>query len=214
MRLGVFGGSFDPVHLGHLLLAEYCREAAGLDRVWFTPAATPPHKKDRPLSDASHRVNMLRLAIGGHEAFEVCTDELERGGTSYTYQTLQQLHRARPNDELFLLIGGDSFEDLPRWREPATVLSLAWPVVVGRVGSQVDWQILAPLVPAERLQAMPRFHVCMPAIELSSTEIRRRVQLGQSIRYQTPRAVEMYIRAAGLYQDAPPAPPEMTDSLA
>ncbi len=200
MRLGIFGGSFDPVHLGHLLLAEYCREAARLDRVWFMPAAQPPHKQQRPLVNAAHRVQMLRLAIGGHEAFEVCTHELDRGGVSYTYQTLEHLRQTRPGDELFLLIGADSLVDLPHWREPGKVLALATPVVVGRVGSQIAWDGLAPFATGERLAAFAQLRVDMPAIELSSTEVRRRVSQGRSIRYQTPRAVEKYIETAGLYR--------------
>lgn len=200
MRLGIFGGSFNPVHLGHLLLAEYCREAVRLDQVWFVPAAQPPHKQDQQLAPAADRVQMLKLAIGGHRSFEVWTHEIDRGGVSYTYETLEHLREIRPDDELFLLIGADSLEDLPRWRQPATVLALASPVVVGRVGSPIDWESLARLVDAPRLESFARLAVTMPLIELSSTEMRRRVQAGLSICYQTPRAVEKYIETAKLYR--------------
>lgn len=203
MRLGIFGGSFDPIHLGHLLLAEYCREAVGLDRVWFVPAAQPPHKQSQELTPADKRVEMLRLAIGGHDAFEVCLAEIERGGVSYTWQTLTAIQEQRPGDELFLLIGADTLMDLPNWRNPEKVLQLATPVAVGRAGSQLNWDVLAPLVEPERLETFRSLAVNMPSIELSSSEIRRRVREGRSIRYQTPRAVEKYIETAGLYRDTP-----------
>jgi len=200
VRLGIFGGSFDPVHLGHLLLAEYCREAVGLDRVWFVPAAQPPHKQTRELSPAEHRVEMLKLAIAGHQPFEVSLVEIERGGVSYTWETLHALKQERPHDELFLLIGADTLIDLPNWRKPETVLELATPVAVGRAGSQIDWDVLAPLVEPARLEAFRSVAVNMPSIELSSSEIRRRVSEGRSVRFQTPRAVEKYIESAGLYR--------------
>ena len=202
MRLGIFGGSFDPVHLGHLLLAEYCREAVGLDRVWFVPAAQPPHKQARELTPAEHRVEMLRLAIAGHQAFEVCLAEIDRGGVSYTWETLHALKQQRPHDELFLLVGADTLVDLPNWRKPETVLELASPVAVGRAGSPIDWEVLAPLVKPARLDTFRSLAVDMPGIELSSSEIRRRVGEGRSIRYQTPRAVEKYIESTGLYRSS------------
>jgi len=183
-----------------LLLAEYCRESAQLDRVWFVPASQPPHKRQQELAPAEHRVEMLKLAIAGHESFEVYTGEIERGGVSYTWETLAAIHQQRPGDELFLLIGADTLADLPNWRQPETVLKLASPVVVGRPGCEIHWDSLAPLVDKARLDAFRSLVVNMPGIELSSTEIRRRARAGQSIRYQTPRAVEKYIESAGLYR--------------
>lgn len=200
MRLGVFGGSFDPVHYGHLLLAEYCREQCRLDAVWFTPAAQPPHKQRAELTDARRRVEMLQLAIGGHPAFDVCERELARGGVSYTVDTLNELAAEDPQRELFLLLGADSLADLPGWREPGRVCELATPVVVSRPGTaKPDYDCLGHLVSAERLADFRKYHVQMPQIDLRSREIRRRVAAGQSIRFQTPRAVEQYIAAAGLY---------------
>src|SRR5690349_9388812 len=108
MRLGLLGGSFDPVHYGHLILAECCREQCHLDAVWFVPAAIPPHKQNHTLSAAADRIEMLKLAIGGHEAFSVYTGEIDRGGVSYTVDTLQQLHDEQPDRELFFLMGADS----------------------------------------------------------------------------------------------------------
>lgn len=201
MRLGLFGGTFDPVHLGHLILAEACREQCRLDEVWFLPAAEPPHKKRPDLTSADKRVEMLRLAIGGHEAFSVCTREIERGGLSYTVDTLSELAAEDANRQLFFLLGGDSLADLPRWREPARICQLAIPVVVSRPGSPPpDYGDLATIVSPSRLMEIREHQVEMPQIGISSRELRGRVAAGLSIRYQTPRAVEKYIGAARLYR--------------
>lgn len=201
MRLGVFGGSFDPVHYGHLLLAEYCRETCRLDAVWFTPAAQPPHKQGAELTDARRRIEMLQLAIGGHGAFAVCKREIARGGVSYTIDTLNELAAEDPHRELFLLLGADSLVDLPGWREPRRVCELATPVVVRRPGSaEPDYGCLEALVSPQRLAYFRQYQVEMPQIDLRSREIRRRVAAGLSIRFQTPRAVEQYIATAGLYR--------------
>ena len=111
MRLGLLGGSFDPVHYGHLLLAECCREQCGLDEVWFLPAATPPHKQDRSLTSATERVEMLELATGGQPTFRVCRAEVERGGVSYTVDTLAKLAEEDASRQLFFLLGADSLDD-------------------------------------------------------------------------------------------------------
>jgi nicotinate-nucleotide adenylyltransferase len=204
MRLGIFGGTFDPVHLGHLILAESCREAARLDEVWFVPAATPPHKKGRPLSDALRRIEMLELAIAGHPQFRVCRLEIERGGVSYTVDTLRQIRALVPEAELFLLLGADSLEELHTWREADVICELALPLVVRRANHtpRIHESLLSRIGPA-RWEQIRAHMVDMPLIELSSTEIRDRVAQGRSIRYRVPRAVEEYIRTHGLYQ-----PPE------
>lgn len=201
MRLGLFGGSFDPVHLGHLLLAEYCREQARLDQVVFLPAAVPPHKQDRTLSPAEQRIEMLKLAVAGHEQFTVSRYEVDRGGVSYTVETLRHYREQDPEGELFLLVGADMLHDLPRWREAGEICRLAIPVAVRRPGTgDLDYSLLAGLVPPDRLDLFRQYQVEMPQIGLSSTDLRRRVAAGQSIRYQTPRAVEKYIETQGLYR--------------
>jgi nicotinate-nucleotide adenylyltransferase len=203
MRLGIFGGSFDPVHYGHLLLAESCREQCRLDSVWFVPAAVPPHKQGRKLSSDADRVEMLKLAIGGNDAFAVSTWEIDRGGVSYTVDTLQHLHDENPSRELFLLMGADSLTDLPTWREPERICSLATPVVVRRNGSpEPDVAAFAKLMPPERVAIARQHFVETPLIDLSATDIRNRVAAGESIRYRTPRAVEKYIESHGLYRTA------------
>ena len=203
MRLGLFGGSFDPVHYGHLLLAEACREQLPLDAVWFVPAATAPHKVSQTPASAQQRVEMLRLAIGGQPAFDVCELELERGGVSYTVDTLRAIAEQVSSRELFLLVGADTLTDLPTWREPQEICRLALPVVVGRPGSAPpDYDRLSGVASPERIEQMKRQQVEMPLAGLSSREIRRRVAEGRSIRYMTPRGVEEYIKAAGLYSAA------------
>ncbi len=200
MRLGLFGGSFDPVHYGHLLLAECCREEHRLDRVCFLPAAVPPHKLDRELTPAEARIDMLELAIAGHQAFAVSRYEVDRGGVNYTVDTLRHFRAQDPDGELFFLLGADMLGDLPTWREPDQVCELAIPVVVRRPGATgPDFDCLAGIAPPERIDLIRRHQVEMPQVELSSTEIRRRVAEGLSIRYHTPRAVEKYIETHQLY---------------
>ena len=201
MRIGLFGGSFDPVHYGHLLLAEYCREQSKLDQVLFMPAATSPHKSEQKPADAQARIEMLRLAMGGHEAFELSELEVDRGGVSYTVDTLAALRKQSPDAEWFFLMGGDSLADLPTWRDPQRICELATPLVVGRHGfAEPDYFGLAKFVEGGRLAEIQQHYVEMPLIELSSTEIRRRVQEDLSIRYQVPRSVEKYIETQGLYR--------------
>lgn len=202
MRLGLLGGTFDPVHYGHLLMAEFAREQCRLDQVWFVPAAVPPHKQHGGVSDSARRLEMLELAIGGHEPFAASRMEIDRGGVSFTVDTLSALHHEQPQTELFLILGADSLVDLPNWREPANIARLATIAVCGRPGFAVDFAPLQGLIAADQIEAIRQHRVEMPLIELSSRDLRRRVAAGLSIRYQTPRAVEKYIEAHGLYRDA------------
>lgn len=203
MRIGIFGGTFDPVHFGHLLLAESCREQLELNEVWFVPAAIPPHKREQQVTTPAARVDMLKLAIGGNEAFRVSEIELAREGVSYTVETLAEVKRLRPEAELFLLVGADTLHDLPNWREPRQVCALALPVAVCRPGSpDPAYDALRDLVSPERLNEIASRHVAMAPIGISSRELRRRAAAGLSLRYQTPRAVEKYIETHGLYREA------------
>jgi nicotinate-nucleotide adenylyltransferase len=201
MRLGLYGGSFDPVHYGHLLLAECCREELQLDAVWFLPAAISPFKKEQSQTPARHRVEMLKLALAGHATMNVSTIEIDRGGVSYTVDTLNEIHAQQPLAEMFFLMGADSLRDLPTWREPARICELAIPVVAARASHPpVDYDVLRNLVSPGRLEAIRSRQVTVPLIDLSSTDLRRRVSEGKSIRYRTPRAVEKYIETHGLYR--------------
>ena len=200
MRLGLFGGSFDPVHHGHLLLAECCREQCNLDEVWFIPTAVPPHKPGRELTSAEARAEMLELAVAGHQQFIVSRYEVDRGGVNYTVNTLEHFHREIPNSEFFFLMGADMLNDLPSWREAPRLCELALPVVVRRPGAgELDFDSLAGIASAERIDEIRRHQVDMPQMDLSSTTIRQRVADGLSIRYRVPRALEKYIQTHRLY---------------
>lgn len=203
MRIGIFGGTFDPVHYGHLLLAETCREQCALDQVWLLPASVPPHKQTRTLTPADRRTEMLELAIAGHEAFVVSTLEIERGGVSYTVETLSTIREQHPDAELFFLMGADSLRDLPTWRETQRICQFATPVVVRRRGApEPDFNVLNGMVDEQRLAEIRRHQVEMPVVEFSSTAIRQAIGAGRSIRYQTPRSVEKYIEVHGLYRQS------------
>lgn len=200
MRLGIYGGSFDPVHLGHLLLAETCRETCDLDRVLFLPCGQSPHKPNGAVASGNQRAEMLEFAVAGDPRFGVCRIELERSGPSFTVETLRQLRVEQPDSELFFLMGADSLSDLPLWREPHAILELASIVAVNR--GQRPPPDLATL--EARLGSTVRERVrlvTMPAIELSATEIRERARTGRSLRFRVPRAVEEYIRQHGLYRE-------------
>src|SRR5438309_2044888 len=133
-RIGILGGTFDPVHLGHLIMAEQCREQGQLDQVWFIPAARPPHKQDRPLTGFVHRTEMLALAIAGMPAFRVDELEKDRPGPSYTAETLQELQGRHPDTQFALLLGSDCLPDLPMWKNPTRILELAELLVFSRPG--------------------------------------------------------------------------------
>jgi nicotinate-nucleotide adenylyltransferase len=205
MRIGVFGGSFNPVHIGHLIAAECCREQARLDRVVFVPAAIPPHKQDRRLASAEHRVAMLTLAIGGHDAFGISTVEIDRGGVSYTVDTLALLADRHPGDELLLLLGPDALAQLPTWREPRTIADRCTLLAVERQGLDDVSALareagLAAVLGRERLERTIASRVRMPAVGIRASDLREAVAAGGSIRYRTPRAVEAYIAAHALYR--------------
>jgi nicotinate-nucleotide adenylyltransferase len=197
MRLGLFGGTFDPIHLGHLILAEQCREAVGLERVWFIVAGEPPHKRGLARTSVSHRLEMARLAVAGHPAFEVSDMEAVRPGPHYSVETLAEIRRQRPDDELFFLIGADSLVDLPTWREPDRIAQLATIVVVNRPGvEEIGDRPLPDFGPT----AKPFELVTIPPVGIASSDLRVRLAEGRSVRYMVPRAVEAYIDAHELYR--------------
>ncbi len=198
MRLGIFGGTFDPIHLGHLVLADQCRESCSLERVWFVVAGEPPHKRGE-LTAVAHRLEMAQIAVAGHPSFAVSEIEAIRPGPHYSVETLERVSRERPDDDLFFMIGADSLNDLPGWREPARIARLATIVVVNRPGIE-EADPLA--LPSFGEGARPILSVTIPPIGIASTDLRRRVREGKSIRYMVPRGVEAYIEAQGLYRDA------------
>ncbi|MBX9678979.1 MAG: nicotinate-nucleotide adenylyltransferase [Gemmataceae bacterium] len=200
MRIGVFGGSFDPVHLGHLIVAEQCREQAKLDRVLFVPAARPPHKPGRVLAPFHHRADMLLLAISGNPAFAVEELEKDRPGPSYTVDTLAELKRREPDAELHLIIGSDTLNDLHQWRDPKGIISLAGLLIVGRPDalavSEARFRQSLGLGMTEPLHMET---IRCPLLEIASSDIRLRLGEGRSVRYLISRAVEAYLEDKGLY---------------
>jgi len=187
---GLLGGSFDPVHVGHLVAADRAAEALGLERVTFVPCARQPLKATGPVASGAHRLAMLELAVAGHRPFAVDPIELDRDGTgpSYTVDTLRALQARRPGERLVLLLGADAAADLPRWRAVQEVVRLAEVAVLTRPG--------AP----EPARGLVRHVVATPAIEISASDIRARCLAGKSIRYLVPDGVADYIERNGLYR--------------
>ena len=192
MRLGIYGGTFDPVHLGHLVLAETCREQCRLDRVLFIPAGVPPHKQGRELTAGQLRAEMLEFAIAGQPAFSVDQSEIKRSGPSYTVETLRRLRQEHPDDELLFLMGADSLAEFSLWRDPRETAELASLIVVNRgTQSPPELESFMPLLGAAAVARIQR--VTMPGIDISASDLRRRAHAGLSLRYLTPRAVEQFV---------------------
>jgi nicotinate-nucleotide adenylyltransferase len=196
LRLGIFGGSFDPVHIGHLRLAEEAREQAGLDRVLFVPTQVSPFKVGRTQTPAELRLAMLELATADHSAFAVSDTEVRRPGPSYTVDTLRELSEAFPGTELFFITGTDAVRDLPKWHEPEAVLRLAQFLVSVRPGVQKE-EVLASLPDAWELRVA---FIEMPGLDISSTYLREQLRAGRSVRYLLPRVVEEYVLAHSVYK--------------
>ena len=196
--VGILGGTFDPIHHGHLVIAEEAREALGLERVILVPAATPPHKPGRPVTDAAHRVAMVRLAIAGNPAFSVSTLEVDRGGASYTVDTLEAL-RADGVAEPWFVLSAEALAGLPTWREPERVLSLARLAVVPRGGFEpLDRAWVAARFPGreDRVQFLDG-----PLLPISGSVVRRRAAAGRSVRYLVPDPVAAYIADHALFAE-------------
>ena len=197
-RLGIFGGTFDPIHIAHLAVAEEAAETLGLERVLFMPAGIPPHKPDRAITDGEHRLAMVELAIAGNESFAADRRELDRPGRSYTVDTLEALRRETASD-LVLVISADSFLGLMSWREPRRILELARIAVAPRDGYPAAGpDFLAAHLPdlADRATFLDG-----PHIRLSASELRARAAAGRSLRYLVPDAVAAYIGDHALYTE-------------
>jgi nicotinate-nucleotide adenylyltransferase len=203
-RVGIFGGTFDPVHVGHLIVAEEARVRLGLERVVFVPARISPHKLDDEPAPREHRYRMVCEAVADNPLFAVSAIEIEREGPSFTVDTLLHLRRElAPDADLYFIMGMDSLESFPRWRDPQRILQLCRLVVVSRPGCAVQLDEMERVVPGltERTEVLD-----MLEVGISSTELRARVRAGLPIRYQVPGAVERYIAEHGLY--APQEPGE------
>jgi nicotinate-nucleotide adenylyltransferase len=195
-RLGILGGAFNPPHIGHLVCAQEALLQLELDKVLFVPVGQAPHRGIEDDPGAEARLELVERAIADDERFANSRVELERDGPSYTSDTLRGMRSAAPEDEYFLILGGDQAATLPTWHEPEEVLSLATLAVVERV----SWTRNAIVIKIARLKGSERVrYLDMPLIQVSSSAIRRRVAAGRPIRYLVPDAVADYIEANGLY---------------
>jgi nicotinate-nucleotide adenylyltransferase len=195
-RIGVLGGTFNPIHVGHLIMAENALDQLGLDEVLFTPAGDPPHKPAAGIIDARQRAHLVRLAIAGRPGFECSTIDLEHQGPSYTWQLLERLLVSMPGANLHFIVGGDSLRDFGSWARPDRILELARIAAVERPGFPLDDAIL---------EAVPRLRAQLdlveaPLMSISATEIRERVRRGRSIRYLVPEPVRIAIGEHGLFR--------------
>lgn len=199
MRIGIFGGTFNPIHTGHLILAEQCRDQAELHEVWFLPSYHPPHKATSDIARFEQRCDMIELATAGHPSFRLERIEKELPPPSYTAETLAELIRRHPEHEFHLLMGADQLPDLPIWYEPVRLVEQAGLIVVPRPGVML-WtaERLAKALGVDVEKIRLRFAAC-PMIEIASRELRRAIADGMSVRYLLPRAVEEYIRERKLY---------------
>jgi nicotinate-nucleotide adenylyltransferase len=200
LRLGVLGGTFDPPHYGHLVLAENARVQLRLGRVLFVLAGQPPHKPGSPITPACHRMAMVEAVIAGHPIFALSRVDLDRPGPHYTVDMLVLLQQEYPGAELFLLIGGDSLAQFLTWRDPAGIVRQARLAVMRRPGWEADLEALERAVPGlrERLAWLDA-----PYLDIAASDLRRRVRDGLPIRYLVPPPVENYVRAHGLYGSLP-----------
>jgi nicotinate-nucleotide adenylyltransferase len=199
-KIGILGGSFDPVHIGHLIIAQDAAEHLGLSEVIFVPAAIPPHKQHVRQAAHEDRLNMLRLAVNEDPRFSVSDLEVQRGGISYTVDTVRDLKKIYPNDELILIVGSDTLLDLHNWYRPEELLSLCAIAAVLRPGEheaeEIAEKIQLPAIYKKRvLKKLIKAH----QVQVSSTEIRTRMGKGLGIRYFVPSNVEIYIYDKGLY---------------
>jgi nicotinate-nucleotide adenylyltransferase len=191
-RIGILGGTFDPIHLGHLVMAEQVREKLRLNQVIFIPSANPPHKTERKLSPAGDRFQMTRLGVDGNSKFLVSDLELKRLGLSYTIDTLKQLKKLYPGQEIYFLTGSDVLDEIQTWREPEQIYVQAKVVIAIRPGfDRFD--------PENRF-AKKSIIVPIIGIDVSSSQIRAKVRKGESIRYLVPIKVEEYINRKKLYR--------------
>jgi nicotinate-nucleotide adenylyltransferase len=196
VRLGVLGGTFDPVHLGHLILGEVARQELALDRVIFVPTGQPWRKSGREIADGADRLQMLRLATAGNPEVEVSSLEFDRPGPSYTEVTLEALQGENPGAELFFILGRDALIDFPNWHDPQRIAELATLAVAERDDAALTGETEADL-PGVHARLC---HLHMLRVDINATAIRENVRDGRSIRYLVPDAVAAYIEERGLYR--------------
>ena len=197
-RVGILGGTFNPIHMGHLLMAEQAKDEFALDEVKFIPVGNPPHKDLSHTVPDAVRVTMTELAIQDNSAFSVDLFEIEKLGTCYTYETLQHFALQNPDTEYFFILGADSLFYFHEWRHPEDICKYSTVLVAVRDNRDME-AVLLKIEELNQLYHTNMYPLQMPSIALSSTDIRRRVYEGQSIRYRVPEQVEQYIRSHHLY---------------
>lgn len=199
MRIGIFGGTFNPPHLGHMLLAVEAKEKANLDRLVFMPCAIPPHKANAEITGGEHRLNMVKLAIDGNPDFEVSDMEIDAGGKSYTAKTLETLGNIFPDDRLCFIVGADSLCDMEKWFCPADIFARAEIVVAMRGGMREANLDAAIGFFRQKYNADIR-KIDMSIIEMASSDIRQRIKSGKSVKYMVCDSVIEYIDEKRLYE--------------
>jgi len=214
MKIGLYGGTFDPIHWGHLRSAEEVRENFELERVYFIPASTPPHKQGQTITGARDRLQMVRLAVAGNEHFKVSTAEIERAGVSYSIDTLREFDRKKKaGDTLYFIIGLDAFREIGTWKDYTALFEVCSFIVTSRPGTADDDPLRGTGVAVKKLFCYDQrdksyrhrsgtriYFTELTDIAISASEIRTLVRQGKSIRYLVPPAVEQFIKRRGLYQ--------------
>jgi nicotinate-nucleotide adenylyltransferase len=197
LRIGILGGTFDPIHIGHLILAEEAWFQLSLDRVYLVPAGDPPHKQDQRLIPVEHRIKMAQLATADSEYIRVSRIDADRPGPHYTAEMVRLVRkRVNAQVDLYFMMGMDSLRDLPNWYEAQWLVDHCKLVALSRHDVEIDWEALSAALPGVRERVII---LDMPELEIASHTIRHRYRTGQPIRYQVPRAVEEYIRANQIY---------------
>ena len=198
MKIGIMGGTFDPIHLGHLAMAEAVRENFLLDEILFIPAARPPHKSSKHVTESRHRLAMTILATRSNKFFRVSDMEIKRTGLSYTLDTMNELHKNfGESTELFFIIGADSLADLSKWHAARELVAKCHFIATTRPGVDINFSAVENFFGSSAIEHIHR--TTTPGLEISSTDIREKVRLGRSIKYLVPEIVEDYILRKGLY---------------
>lgn len=204
LKIGLFGGTFDPIHIGHLILIEEAYHHLQLDRIHLIPAADPPHKQERQITSVEHRLNMIQLAITDLDYAWINRVDIDRPGPHYSVDTVRLIQEQFNHEqvgpvELYFLVGLDSLRDLLTWYEPAHLLQSCKLVALRRHDVEIDWALLSAKLPEIRKRVII---LEMPELEIASSNLRKRVPQGMPIRFQVPRTVEIYLRKHRLYHSA------------
>lgn len=201
MKIAILGGTFNPLHLGHMLIAEDAMDAVNLDKVIFIPCSIPPHKSESDLLPGHHRMAMVQLGIAGDSRFEALSIEIDRGGPSYSVDTLRHVRQEYPHDQIFFIVGSDNFQDIGHWNRFSELVKLCEFLVIERPGCPL--KLPPPSVPADQLASLKYTVFEGPTISISSSEVRRRFHEGKNVSHLIPSPVYDYARTHHLYSTTP-----------